>query len=58
MEIHDILQKATAAGASDIFLVAGLPVTFKCGGRQQRLTGEMLMPESIRSIVDSIYETG
>ena len=36
MTILEILNKAIELGAADIFLVAGLPVTFKCGGRQQR----------------------
>lgn len=58
MEIIDILQKAIAAEAADIFLVAGLPVTFKCGGRQQRLEEDMLKPEKIGLLVDEIYEIG
>jgi len=56
MDILEILQKATEACAADIFLVAGLPVTFKCGGVQQRLDSGMLLPESISSLVDAIYE--
>jgi len=58
MDIHEILAKAIAADAADIFLVAGLPVTFKCGGHQERLPGDMLMPDDIRALVDSIYELG
>lgn len=55
MSIQEILQKAIEAGASDIFIVAGLPVTFKCGGRQQRMEGEIMKPDSITAIVDEIY---
>ncbi|MBQ9685832.1 MAG: PilT/PilU family type 4a pilus ATPase [Oscillospiraceae bacterium] len=56
MEILEILQKALAADAADIFLVAGLPVTFKCGGRQERLDTGMLMPDEIGRLVESIYD--
>ena len=55
MDIQEILQKAVAAGASDLFLVAGLPVTFKCDGKQERLPGDIMKPDPIRGIVDEIY---
>ena len=56
MTILEILEKAMAADAADIFIVAGLPVTFKCGGRQQRLDGGIMKPDQIRELVDSIYQ--
>jgi len=56
MEIQAILEKAIEMGASDIFLIAGVPVTFKCNGRQVRLPGERLMPEPLRELVEQIYE--
>ena len=58
MDIQEILQKAVEAGASDLFLVAGLPVTFKCGGHQERLPGDIMKPDSIRETVDAIYDLG
>ena len=58
MEILDILQKAIAMEAADVFLVAGLPVTFKCGGRQERLPGDAMKPAEIQTVVDEIYELG
>ena len=42
--------------AADIFIVAGLPVTFKCQGRQERMPGEKMLPNSIKALVDEIYE--
>ena len=56
MKITEILEKAVTLDAADIFLVAGLPVTFKCGGKQERLPGDPLRPNDIRTLVDSIYE--
>ncbi len=56
MNIIEILQKAVDIQAADIFLVAGLPVSFKIGGRQLRLEEEgRMMPESIVQLVDEIY---
>ena len=56
MTILEILQRAVAVDAADVFLVAGLPVTFKCGGRQDRMPDGVLMPDDIRDLVDAIYE--
>lgn len=55
MYIPEILQKAVSVGAADVFLVAGLPVTFKCDGRQQRMDSNMLMPDEIAPLIDEIY---
>ena len=55
MSIQEILQKAVEAGASDVFIVAGLPVTFKCDGRQERLPQDRLLPNDIRTLVEEIY---
>jgi len=58
MGIIEILRRATEEDASDIFLVAGLPVTYKCNGRQQRSQGDTLKPDAIRAIVEEIYGVG
>ena len=58
MEILNILQHAVSADAADVFLVAGLPVTFKCGGRQQRLDSGVLMPDEICDLIGEIYSIG
>ena len=58
MKIVEILNEALSQGASDIFIVADIPVTFKSGGHQRRLEGEMLMPDAIRALVLEIYELG
>ena len=56
MTIKEILEKAVSSGASDIFLIAGLPVTLKCSGDQKRLEGERLLPEDIEALVHELYE--
>ncbi len=55
MNISDILKKAIELGAADVFLIAGLPVTFKCGGKQERMPDGFLKPDGINVLVDEIY---
>ena len=56
MTIQEILACAVQSEASDIFLIAGLPVTLKCKGDQKRLETEKLLPDSIKTLIDEIYE--
>ena len=55
MTIEEILKKAIDEDASDIFLIAGLPVTLKCRGRQNRLESDILKPDSIQVLISGIY---
>ena len=55
MNILDILKTAMAKDTSDVFLVAGLPVTYKVKGHQLR-EGDRLLPEAINDIVGQIYQ--
>ena len=55
MAILDILQKAVDIDAADVFLIAGVPVTYKCHGHQRRI-GDMLLPNDISVLTDEIYE--
>lgn len=55
MDVQSILGQATELNASDIFLVAGLPLTFKCKGHQERLGEGILMPEHTQALIDQIY---
>ena len=58
MALIDILREAARNGASDIFLVAGLPVTYKIMGAQRRSADGILKPNDILPLIDEIYETG
>lgn len=55
MDIKEILEHAIESDTSDIFLVAGLPVTYKCHGRQNRQEGRLL-PDEIDALVEQIYD--
>ena len=55
--IYEILEQAVRdEDVSDIFLVAGLPVTMKRNGRQKRIGDKMMMPNVIGQLVDEIYQ--
>lgn len=54
MQIRDILQQALDREASDIFIIAGLPLTYKVSGRQQRV-GDRLTPQDTEQLVRAIY---
>ena len=45
MELLEYLKKATEQGASDLFIVAGLPLTCKVDGKMVHMTEERVMPE-------------
>lgn len=45
MLLSDLLKQMIDLKASDIFVVAGLPLTYKVSGRQVRMNGEMLTPQ-------------
>ena len=53
--IEEILKNAIAADASDIFLIAGLPLTYKCNGVQNRVGDKVLYSEEIEELVKEIY---
>ena len=56
MNINEILQQAVLQEASDIFIIAGLPVTYKCKGQQIRSQTDRLVPATIKPLIDEIYE--
>ena len=54
--IEVILENAARRGASDIFLIGGLPLTYKVNGKQLReeAAGRQ-MPETIAALVGALY---
>lgn len=56
MGIMEYLQKAVELNASDVFIVAGLPVSMRINGKIENLPGGMLRPEDTRLFVEEIYE--
>ena len=54
-DIRHLLEKAVNEGASDIFVVAGLPITWRVNGRIHHMDGEKLMPSQTEEYVQEIY---
>ncbi len=56
MDIQTILQQAVSDNASDIFIVAGLPVSFRKNGVIHRYNEDRLMPADTEKLLQQIYE--
>ena len=56
MTLNEILTSATVKDASDIFIIAGIPVTYKIKGVQERSEGGIMKPDAINAIINEIYE--
>ena len=55
MELREYLERATAQGASDLFIVAGLPLTCKVNGKMIHMGEERVMPEETERLIRDIY---
>ena len=55
MEITSLLKEITAKGASDIFIVAGRPLTYKLNGKMHTISEMPVMPQDTLELVSAIY---
>lgn len=55
MNTTELLQKAVQSGASDIFVVAGRPVSMRIHGDIQMEDNVRLLPDNTREIIEQIY---
>ena len=55
MDVKNILAQATENGASDIFIIAGKPLSYKKRGKLTPLNENKLMPPETNEIVTGIY---
>jgi len=56
MSIVEILAEVKDKGASDVFIVAGLPLSFKAHGGIENYNGERLLPNDTATLITEIYE--
>lgn len=57
MDLESVLRKAIELEASDIFVIAGVPITFKVRGTQQRTgSSDRMLPDDTRLLIAQIYE--
>jgi len=55
MDILDYLRKAVEDGASDLFIVAGGPVSYKRSGRIHPISEERVYPEETSRLITDLY---
>lgn len=55
MDIKEILIKAVETNTSDVFIVAGTPISFKTNGIIERINDEILKPEDTKGLIQDIY---
>ena len=56
MEIQQILKEMSDAHASDVFIVAGLPITYRKNGVIETFKSEKLLPDDTKKMIESIYQ--
>lgn len=56
MDVRNILSKATETGASDIFIIAGRPLSYKVRGVMNAFTEDRLLPSDTHEFVCRLYE--
>lgn len=56
MDVHQILEAAARKNASDIFIIAGLPVSIKLNGHIERTDTDKLKPDDTNRILMEIYQ--
>ena len=56
MNLRTILEQAIAEKASDVFIVSGLPVSFRKDGVIGRIDDEKLLPPETESLLTEIYQ--
>ena len=54
MPLIDILQEAVSREASDVLIIAGLPVSYKVNGHIDRV-GERLFPDQTQALAEELY---
>ena len=56
MEVMELLTQAVEQNAADIFLVPGMPFSYKIGGRIICQGEEKIMPDQMNQMITRIYE--
>ena len=56
MTLDELLRKAVDLSASDVFIVAGLPVSLRVHGEIQQLNEDKIFPDQTKAYVEEIYK--
>ena len=55
MDVRELLQQAIGQGAADVFIIAGLPVSYRVDGTIKRISTEKLTPAQTEEYLIQIY---
>ena len=55
MNALEFLTQTTKEGASDLFIVAGRPLSYKKGGKLTLINDERMMPAQCETLIREIY---
>lgn len=55
MTLEELLKDMVNEKASDVFIVAGLPITYRVGGQQKRKATDPMKPVDTKEIISQIY---
>lgn len=56
MDIKEILEKMSKQQASDVFIVAGMPITYRKNGVIEQFDNDKLSPDGTDTLIKRIYE--
>lgn len=56
MELNEFLEIAASREASDLFVIAGLPLTIKVNGKMEKITDHKVMPYDTERMIREIYQ--
>ena len=51
MDLKSFLKQMVNTKASDVFIIAGLPISYRANGRQSRMNGAALTPADTKALV-------
>ena len=55
MKIQELLIQAVKESCSDVFIIAHLPITFKCNGKFIHINKALLSPQDTEELFTQIY---
>ena len=56
MDVKELLGQMSQAGASDIFVIVGRPLSYKVKGSMEALDEKILLPNDTRAFITGLYE--
>ncbi len=55
MDFREIIQTVVEDNATDVFIIAGKPITYKKNGKMKQLSDFIIMPQDTEALIRAIY---